>query len=99
MASYRRLLNIFLASPGDLESERRAAKEVVDEVAMTARELGISLELLGWEDTLPGAQRPQDAINADLDSADLVVGLLWRRWGQPTGHGEYTSGFEEEFVV
>ena len=52
MSSYRRLLNIFLASPGDLESERRAAKEVVDEVAMTARELGISLELLGWEDTL-----------------------------------------------
>jgi hypothetical protein len=97
MASYRRLLNVFLASPGDLESERRAAKEVVDEVAMTARELGIALELLGWEDTLPGAQRPQDAINADLDSADLVVGLLWRRWGQPTGHAEYTSGFEEEF--
>jgi hypothetical protein len=97
MASYRRVLNVFLASPGDLESERRASKEVVDEVAMTARELGVSLELLGWEDTLPGAQRPQDAINADLDAADLVVGLLWRRWGQPTGHAEYTSGFEEEF--
>jgi hypothetical protein len=35
MAAYRRLLNVFLASPGDLESERQAAKEVVDEVAIT----------------------------------------------------------------
>lgn len=79
MASYRRVLNVFLASPGDLVDERRAAKEVIDELAITARELGVSLELLGWEDTLPGAQRPQEAINKDLDEAELFVGLLWRR--------------------
>ena len=97
MPSVRRVLNIFLASPGDLVDERRAAKGVVDEVALTARELNWSLELLGWEDTLPGAQRPQGAINEDLDKADLFVGLLWRRWGQPTGHPDYSSGFEEEF--
>jgi len=88
---------VFLASPGDLAEERQAAKEVVEEVSKTARELGISLELLGWEDTLPGAQRPQAAINEDLDQADLFVGLLWRRWGQPTGTPPFTSGFEEEF--
>lgn len=97
VASFRRVLNVFLATPGDLVDERRAAKEVIDEVAMTARELGVSLELLGWEDTLPGAQRPQEVINKDLDEAELFIGLLWRRWGQPTGHPEFSSGFEEEF--
>ena len=42
-------------------------------------------------------QRPQEAINADLDSSDLFVGLIWRRWGQPTGHPDFSSGFEKEF--
>ena len=39
--------------------------------------------------------RPQAIINKDVDICDLFVGLLWERWGQPTG--EYSSGFEEEF--
>jgi HEAT repeat protein len=30
-----------------------------------------------------------------VDECDLFVGLLWERWGQPSG--EYTSGFEEEY--
>src|SRR5437868_5951850 len=93
----RRVLRIFLASPGDLQDERLAAKRVVDEVLPLARELRLSIELLGWEDTLPGVGRPQELINTDVSSADLFVGLLWRRWGQPTGKPGYTSGFEEEF--
>src|SRR4029079_4742538 len=32
-----------------------------------------------------------------LDAADLFVGLLWRRWGEPTGSAGFSSGFEEEF--
>jgi Domain of unknown function (DUF4062) len=97
MASYRRVLSVFLASPNDVSAERLAARGVVLELTLPARELGVSLELLGWEDTLPGAARPQEVINKDLDKADLFVGLLWRRWGQPTGHPKYSSGFEEEF--
>ena len=95
MSAFRRVLRIFLASPGDLADERRAAREVVNELTIPARELGISIELLGWEDTLPGAERPQAMINRDLDVAELFVGLLWRRWGQPTG--THSSGFEEEY--
>ncbi|MDE2481711.1 MAG: hypothetical protein KGN02_05940 [bacterium] len=34
-------------------------------------EVGVALELLEWEDTLPGAARPQEVINRDLDQADL----------------------------
>lgn len=98
MADYMTLkvLRVFLASPGDLSEERRAAKRAVDELDHTmAREFGWRIELCGWEDTLPGAGRPQELINRDVEACHLFVGLLWRRWGSPTG--KFSSGFEEEF--
>ena len=33
-------------------------------------------------------------INEDLITCDLIVGLLWRRWGSTTK--KYSSGFLEE---
>lgn len=54
------------------------------------------IRLLGWEDTLPGAGRPQELINEDLDTCTVFFGMLWKRWGSETGAG-YSSGFEEEF--
>ena len=35
--------------------------------------------------TLPGSARPQELINRDLALCDFIIGLLWKRWGQPTG--------------
>ena len=89
------VLRVFLASPSDLEDERRETKKLVDRINSTIREIGWTVELLGWEDRLPGYGRPQAQINEDVDACDLFVGVLWRRWGSPTG--EFTSGFEEEF--
>lgn len=90
------VLTIFIGSPGDLADEREIAASVVAGVNRSVgRPLGWSVELLGWEDTLPGFSRPQARINEDVDACDLFVGLLWERWGQPTGR--YSSGFEEEF--
>jgi hypothetical protein len=91
----RSVLNLFLASPSDLTDERQVAREIVDEINRYVRGLNWHVELLGWEDTLPGFSRPQELINRDVDSCDLFIGMLWRRWGQPTG--QYDSGFEEEF--
>ena len=92
------LLSVFLASPGDLHEERKAAKAVVDQVNTSiAYPFGWHIQLLGWEDTLPGAARPQDIINREVDKCELFVGLLWRRWGEPPGSPDYTSGFHEEF--
>ncbi len=59
--------------------------------------LGYQVELVGWEDTLPGVGRPQAIINRDLDGCDLFIGMLWKRWGTPPGTEPYSSGFEEEF--
>jgi HEAT repeat protein len=39
--------------------------------------------------------RPQALLNPMVDECDLFVGLLWERWGQPSG--QYSSGFEEEY--
>lgn len=92
----RKLLNVFIGSPGDLQDERETTRQVIDRVNRhLARNLGVSVELRGWEDTLPGHARPQELINRDIEDCDLFLGLVWKRWGTPTG--EYSSGFEEEF--
>lgn len=98
MAGTRRFVKVFLASPGDLAEERKVAKVFVDEFnSQLADALGYHVELVGWEDTLPGVGRPQAIINDDLDGCDLFIGMLWKRWGTPPGTEPYTSGFEEEF--
>ncbi len=96
----RRIINIFIGSPSDLEEERKIAREVVQGLnAYIARHLDVHVVLIGWEDTPPSSiERPQSLINQDLLSCDLFVGLLWNRWGtKPDKGGDNDSGFEEEF--
>ena len=99
MANNRKVVQIFLASPGDLQDERQAAKAVVDAFNKRwADWLGIQVELVGWEDTFKRWGRPQEQINLDLDRCEAFIGMLWRKWGTPPStDGHYTSGFEEEF--
>ncbi|MFV1594049.1 DUF4062 domain-containing protein [Phaeobacter sp. JH20_36] len=97
---YRKIIKVFLGSPGDLEEERRAAKGIVDEEnANHANELGYHIDLVGWEDTVSQRRRAQDAINVDLDQCEYFVGLMWKKWGTPPGPDghPYSSGFEEEY--
>ena len=89
------VLNVFLASPSDVKEEREIVEKVVEEINKM-RSIDWYIKLLRWENTRPGHGRPQEIINKrDVDQADLFIGLLWRKWGQPTG--EYSSGFEEEY--
>lgn len=99
MPSTRRIIRVFLASPGDLQEERKAIRNVVVEFNETwADELGYQVELVGWEETVAGFGRPQHLINQDLDRCDLFLGMIWKRWGTPPDHdGDFSSGFEEEF--
>ncbi len=97
MENQLRVFRVFLASPSDLGEERRAAREIVEELnTIWSKETDLRIELIGWEDTLPGAGRPQALINADLDKADLFLGCLWQKMGSPSGAIGKT-GFEEEF--
>lgn len=97
MQQARNIFRVFIASPSDVADEREALRAIVHQMnSVFSKETGWGVELLGWEDTLPGHGRPQALINADLDKADLFIGCLWQRWGSPSGSGTRT-GFEEEF--
>ena len=101
MTDSRKIVKVFLASPGDLSEERKAAKIVVDEINdLYAEEFGYQVDLIGWEDTVSRFGRPQEIINKELERCELFIGLMWERWGtQPDTTGKYTSGFEEEFCA
>jgi hypothetical protein len=96
-----KLIRAFIASPGGLDTERIAAHSAAEEVNRSvAKPLGGRLELIGWEETLSGNGRGQALINADMETCELFIGLIWDRWGShPALTGPYTSGFEEEFEI
>ena len=72
-----KLYRVFIASPGDLADERKALRDVVERInGICARETDWRIELLGWEDTLPGAGRPQELINADLEKLIYLSGAF-----------------------
>jgi len=91
----RNVLTAFIASPGDVNDERQATRKAVDELNKALKKINWHIELLGWEDTMPGFSRPQAQINKDLDLCQLFIGILWKRWGSKSGR--YSSGFQEEF--
>src|SRR4051812_8487730 len=95
MHTTRKVLTIFIGSPGDLLEERTIARKTVDDLNTSLREIGWEIDLRGWEDILPSRGRPQEIINADVRACQLFLGLVHTRWGTPTGR--YSSGFEEEF--
>jgi hypothetical protein len=83
MATTRKLLKVFLASPGDLAEEREIAKQVVDEFnSLHSDVFEFHVELVGWEDTVSVFGRPQATINKELERCEYFVGLMWKRWGK-----------------
>lgn len=79
---------VAIASPGDVNEERRIIRAVVhDWNAAHARTRGVVLLPVGWEsDTaaLMGA-RAQETINAQvIRTADLLIAVFWTRLGTPT---------------
>lgn len=91
-------LRVFIASPGGLEAERRAFRDVLQRCNEDdAHFRGVTFIPIGWEATLGGVGRPQELINKDLEQCDYFVLVLHERWGSPTGNGEFSSGCEEEY--
>lgn len=101
MNNVRKIIKVFIASPGDLGNERQIARDVAEEYNGNNSELtGYQIEMVGWEETIGGIGRPQEIINKDLARCELFVGMLWKRWGTPPDtDGKYSSGFEEEYQL
>jgi hypothetical protein len=94
-------LLVFLASPGDVPTERRYVEEIVAELNRTvASDKGEVLQIVRWEnDAFPGyGQDAQALINtqiAEMSKYALFVGIMWNRLGTPTPRA--ASGTVEEF--
>lgn len=99
MARTEEVVSIFLASPGDVHEERTRLAETIGKWNRAwSRDLGLRLELLRWEDdAYPDiGEDGQDVINRQIpDDWDIFIGIMWARFGTPTGRAQ--SGTEEEF--
>lgn len=93
------LLTVLLSSPSDVADERLMLASVIQELNNTwAAALSIQLQLLHWQThSHPGVGPDAQAlINQQLgDDYDLFIGIMWTRFGTPTGRAG--SGTEEEF--
>jgi len=91
-------LKVFLSSPGDLVEERRAFKDVIEDLNQILANTDVRLDLVMWEtDTYPSlGNDAQSIINEQIDDDyDIFVGLMWIRFGTQTPRAG--SGTEEEF--
>jgi hypothetical protein len=93
---------VFLASPGDVQEERRAVRAFFDGFNRNqARFRGLRFEVVDWENySSAGVGRPQELITEQTlerfqPSLALVIGIMAQRFGSPSGTHE--SGTEEEF--
>ena len=94
--------HVFLASPGDMDAERREVRRFFEEYNRhTAPRLNIRFNVIDWENySSLGVGRPQELITAQTlekfrYSLALVIGLMGQRFGSSSGTHE--SGTEEEF--
>lgn len=92
-------VRVFVASPGDVSSEREDLTKVINELNTTvAPHKNCMLDLVKWETHCqPDMGRPQGVINAQIGRYDIFLGIMWKRFGTPTGEAD--SGTEEEFRV
>lgn len=99
MSKTEQVLSIFLASPGDVGAERNNVNTFVSEWNdLWSDEIGVHLRLVRWETNAypAGGADGQDVINAQIgEEYDVFLGIMWKRFGTPTGRA--ASGTVEEF--
>jgi hypothetical protein len=95
-----RVIAVFVSSPSGLEAERERLEEIVTELNLTwSRKFNARFELIMWETHgFPGiGEDPQEVLNQELpDDYDLYIGMMWGRFGTPTGRA--ASGTQEEYL-
>jgi len=104
-----RVWRVFVASPSDVLAEREQLKEIAGELNVQIAHLqGVHIELLDWrEKVVPLMGQPQDVIlkQLELENTDLLILILWHRFGTPPGGKDprtgrsYQSGTEKEFIL
>lgn len=92
----RKEIRVFVSSPGDCDRERDAVGRVLDELNRTLGEREqLYFHAVRWEDLPPGAGNPQVVIDQHLGTYNVLVGIMWMRFGTPIPGGA-GSGTEHE---
>lgn len=95
------VLNILIASPSDVASERDVVEKVILEWnASHFESMGVILHPIRWESHAYPASgdRPQAIINKQIvESGDILIGIFGYKLGTPTGAAQ--SGTIEEIEV
>jgi hypothetical protein len=99
-------LRIFIACPGDVTAEKERLLKIIERLQGLAHEAGFFLKPKEWWRVIPDMGRPQQLIFDQLDpkSWDIFVGILWLRFGSPSGEVHpatglpIESGTHEEFL-
>lgn len=100
MSTEKEIINVFIASPGDVELERKIFREIIESINS---EIGSSKNLLfkaqGWEDVHASTgPRAQSVINEMVDKCHIFILVMHCRWGKPvTDSFVYSSYTEEEY--
>lgn len=102
-------LRIFVACPQDVLAERDKIRAVANELNKTiADAVGVVLEVVDWTThVLPTMGRAQQVTfdRIPVDTWDVFIGMLWLRFGTPSGginptsSAHFNSGTEEEFTA
>jgi len=100
-------IKVFLSCPEDIV--KHSIKDVVERVLEEDNiyfksHYGFIFELKHWKKNVylgKCTPRVQDRINEILKNCDIYLGILWTRFGSPSGSNpegvSYSSGTEEEF--
>src|SRR5947207_183509 len=97
-----RIITLFVASPGDVATEREHVARVAAALNRNmAHERDVQFRVAGWKtDARPRVHDggPQGPIDEDLpiEQCDIVVGILWRRFGTPIPSKGGETGTEHE---
>lgn len=97
MSDNARVFNLLLACPDDVREEAERVRTVVDELNLgIARLFGARLEMVHWRSHVIPAIGPdvQAVINEQLPKCDILLGVMWARFGTVTPRAG--SGTEEE---
>lgn len=97
------VVDVFIASPSDVGTERRHAEDVIKLVSTKTRDiLDIVLHPVSWQNFLPSAtrcalERVQDRFTARVRKCGIFIGILHQRYGSEIDDSRRISGTQEEF--
>jgi formylglycine-generating enzyme required for sulfatase activity len=97
-----RIVTLFVASPGDVTTERKHVTDVVAGLNRNmAAERNVEFRVVGWKtDVRPRAHKkgPQGPIDEDIPvgQCDIVAGILCKRFGTPIPEMGNETGTEHE---